>query len=122
MLMRRLLKVFSAVLVMVVITVALVAGLTAPASAAPEAPDVPTHSAITAPAYDVCSWTGVRDGYLIPGSDKSRLVSWRRFWYVDHYWVECIVVILVGTASCVKWIVSTHDGFTSHLGTTPCPH
>jgi hypothetical protein len=83
-------------------------------------PALPTHSAITAPAYDVCAWTGVQYGYLIPGSDKSELWRWRRFWYIDHYWIECVAIIRVGTVSCVKWIISTHDGHAVHLGNTPC--
>jgi hypothetical protein len=95
-------------------------------SASPELPaklagvSLPAHSAITAPAYDVCAWTGVQYGYLIPGSDKSELWRWRRFWYIDHYWIECVAIIRVGTVSCVKWIISTHDGHAVHLGNTPC--
>jgi hypothetical protein len=74
------------------------------------------HSTITAPAYDVCAWTGVRDGVLGFG-DATKLVQWYRFWYVDHYWVFCKVKLTVqGDISYHDWIVSTHDGYTIHLG------
>lgn len=108
--MRHLIAAVALALGLVLPTVALVVVDSEPAAA---------HSAITAPAYDVCAWTGVRDGILGFG-DKSELWSWRRFWYIDHYWIECVAVIRVGTVGCHKWIVSTHDGKTLHLGDTPC--
>jgi hypothetical protein len=73
------------------------------------------HYTVTALPYDVCAWTGVRDGVLGNGLG-TRLEAYYNFWYVDHYWVYCRARISFEDAHC--WIVSRHDGFTMHLG--PC--
>lgn len=75
----------------------------------------PTHYTVTALPYDVCAWTGVRDGVLGNGLG-TRLEAYYNFWYVDHYWVYCRMRISFEDAHC--WIVSRHDGYTLHLG--PC--
>lgn len=74
------------------------------------------HWAITAPAADVCAWTGVRDDVLGLGGPNILTESYN-FWYVDHYWVFCSArMSWDGDFHC--WIVSRHDGYTLHLG--PC--
>lgn len=82
-------------------------------------PERPTHSTITASAYNVCAWVGVRDGVL--GIGDTSLVNYYNFWYVDHTWVYCKVKIRLSTSvRCHAYIVSRHDGHTIHLGDTSC--
>jgi hypothetical protein len=93
------------------------------AGAAPDTPqgveqpasvERPVHWGVTAPAYDVCAWTGVRDGVLGLGG-ANVLTEYYNFWYVDHYWVFCSARLTwSGDFHC--WIVSRHDGYTLHLG------
>jgi hypothetical protein len=74
----------------------------------------PVHWGITAPNYDVCAWTGVRDGVLGYGGPNV-LTEYYSFWYVDHYWTFCSARLSwAGDFHC--WIVSRHDGYTLHLG------
>jgi hypothetical protein len=86
-------------------------------AAAPEQPanvSRPAHWAITAPNYDVCAWTGVRDGVLGYGG-ANVLTEYYSFWYIDHYWTFCSARLTwAGDFHC--WIVSRHDGYTLHLG------
>jgi hypothetical protein len=107
-------------LIKLVASIALVGTLFTGLSVAADPEPAAAHSAITAPAYDVCAWTGVRDGWLA-GQYDSDLIRSTRFWYSGHYWIDCVVLIRFDPGvGCYKWIVSTHDGYTMQLGQTPC--
>lgn len=111
------------------LVLAIATGLVATSAPVGAAPDTPAELTKvfghdrdnTAPSYDICAWTGVRDGVLgLPGT---KLVHYHNFtWSNGEVAVHCKSEIRVppdaAFATCHGWMVDRGTGYTYHLG--PC--
>lgn len=114
----------AAALLALAVGLGAVAITSGPADAAPDAPDVPAkvlgHDRdSTASSYDICAWTGVRDGVLGFGS-ATKLVHYHSFVMIGgEVAVHCKAALYLNGSSfayCHGWIVDRGTGYTAHLG------